>query len=230
MTWGTEIDTISSHVVLIKTPTSYGTGFLAFYNNNKTWCGIATAAHVVEHAEEWQLPIRIKHETSEKMVLLRADERVIMIDRPSDSAVVLFHKGDLGLPEEPLTLLPLPYTCRVGQAVGWLGYPAIEPGTLCFFSGTISAQRYANRSYFIDGVAINGVSGGPVFHKLANGNIHIIGCVSAYHANRTTGEALPGLLIAQDVSQFHESAETIRNIDEAIAKKHEFESEPRQQQ
>lgn len=52
----------------------------------------------------------------------------------------------------------------------------------------------------------------------------MIGCVSAYHANRATGEALPGLLRAQDVSHFHESADTIRSWDEAAAKKAEFEA------
>jgi hypothetical protein len=52
--------------------------------------------------------------------------------------------------------------------------------------------------------------------------------VSAYHANRATGEALPGLLRAQDVSHFHGAAETIKNIDEANAKKREFEETQKQ--
>jgi hypothetical protein len=40
---------------------------------------------------------------------------------------------------------------------------------------------------------------------------------------RATGEALPGLLRAQDVSHFRGIAERIRNIDEANAQKREFE-------
>jgi hypothetical protein len=55
--------------------------------------------------------------------------------------------------------------------------------------------------------------------------VQIIGCVSAYHANRATGEALPGLLRAQDVSHFRGTAERIRNIDEANAQKKQFEEE-----
>jgi hypothetical protein len=53
--------------------------------------------------------------------------------------------------------------------------------------------------------------------------VQIIGCVSAYHASRATGEILPGLLRAQDVSHFHAAAERIRSIDEPNVKKHEFE-------
>jgi hypothetical protein len=84
----------------------------------------------------------------------------------------------------------------------------------------------------IDGVAINGVSGGPVFHCPSPNSeeIEIIGCVSAYHANRATGETLPGLLRAQDVSHFHAAAQHIRSIDEANIKKREFEEAQKQKQ
>jgi hypothetical protein len=87
----------------------------------------------------------------------------------------------------------------------------------------------AQKSYLIDGVAINGVSGGPVFHCTYSNKAQIIGCVSMYHANRVTGEALPGLLRAQDVSHFHGVAGYIRNVDEANAKKREFDEAQRQQ-
>jgi hypothetical protein len=79
----------------------------------------------------------------------------------------------------------------------------------------------------IDGVAINGVSGGPVFHGPTAKDIQIIGCVSAYHANRATGEALPGLLRAQDVSHFENAAAFVKSRDEAYAKKLEFEQAQR---
>ena len=45
-----------------------------------------------------------------------------------------------------------------------IGFPTIEPYKLCFFSGSISAGRDDDSAYLIDGVAINGVSGGPVFY------------------------------------------------------------------
>jgi Trypsin-like peptidase domain len=240
MNWDGAIKAVRPHVVKIATPGGFGTGFLAFYNHDASWCGVATAAHVVSHADDWQQPIRIHSEETNTFRFLKdPTERVIFVDRATDSAVVLFVKGDLELPQVPITLLPLDKPCGIGIDVGWLGYPGIEPNTLCFFAGTVSARQSSHKAYLIDGVAINGVSGGPVFHLLkvlesgATGAIkfnrtvlkpQIIGCVSAYHANRATGETLPGLLRAQDVSHFHAVASTVRSLDEANAKKREFDA------
>lgn len=225
MHWDKAIEVIKPHVVKIETPDRYGSGFLAFYNHDRTFCGIATAAHVVSHADEWQEPIRIKNEMSKVPRFLKQEERVIYLDLSTDSAVVLFFKGDFVLPETPIGLMPINEPCAIGRDIGWLGYPAIEPNYLCFFAGTVSAIQAGRKAYLVDGVAINGVSGGPVFHcqTPTDDKVQIIGCVSAYHANRATGEALPGLLRAQDVSHFHAVAQYVRNIDEANAKKKEFE-------
>jgi hypothetical protein len=214
--------------VKISTPAGYGTGFLVLSNNDQTWCGIATAAHVVRHANEWQEPIRIQNQTSFRF--LKFEERVIFLDNSTDSAVVLFVKGDLQLPETPIALMPVDQPCGIGVDLGWLGYPAIEPDTLCFFAGVVSARLEATKSYLVDGVSIHGISGGPVFHcpSPMSDEVQVIGCVSAYHANRATGEALPGLIRAQDVSQFHQTAGQIRSIDEANVKKREFEEAQKQ--
>src|SRR5260221_5507847 len=99
MNWDAAIKIISPHVVRMEPPTGYGTGFLSFYNHDGSWCGIATAAHVVSHADEWQEPIKIRDEASSNPRFLKADERVIFMDYPTDSAVVLFLKGELQLPE-----------------------------------------------------------------------------------------------------------------------------------
>lgn len=225
MNWESAIDLVRPHVVRIETPTGYGTGFLSFYNYDAAWCGIATAAHVVGHADEWQQPIKIRNDKSLAPRFLGATDRVIFVDHSTDSAVVLFLKGDLQLPQVPISLMPPSQPDSIGIDVGWLGFPNIEPNTLCFFAGTLSARQEARKGYLIDGVAINGVSGGPVFHCPSPEAVQIIGCVSAYHANRATGEALPGLLRAQDVSHFRGIAETIRNIDEANAQKRAFEEQ-----
>jgi hypothetical protein len=195
-----------------------------------TWCGIATAAHVVSYSDEWQQPIRVTNQHTKTSRFLNHADRIIILDHRTDSAIVLFLKGDLQLPEEPITLVPVNKPCELGVDVGWLGYPAIEPNTLCFFAGTVSARLDGVNAYLIDGVAINGVSGGPVFHCPSPQTIQIIGSVSAYHANRATGEALPGLLRAQDVSHFHGVANSVRSIDEAAAKKQEFESAQKDRQ
>jgi hypothetical protein len=214
MDWGKIIEVVTPHVVRIETPTGYGTGFLAFYNHDASWCGVATAAHVVGHADEWGQPIRLRNSRSPEALLLPAADRMIFVDHTNDSAIVLFFKGKFNLPERPITLTPTDKPCGIGSDIGWLGFPNIEPNTLCFFAGSISAWQEARKAYLIDGVAINGVSGGPVFHCPNPDQVEILGCVSAYHANRATGEALPGLLRAQDVSHFHGVARAIHSVDE----------------
>ena len=79
------------------------------------------------------------------------------------------------------------------------------------------------KAYLIDGVAINGVSGGPVLHATEADGIQIVGTISAYRINRTVSGALPGLSVAEDVSHFHEVASRIQSIDEASKKKAELE-------
>jgi hypothetical protein len=223
MSWQDLVNAVRPSVVKIETPNGFGTGFLTFYTENGA-CGIATAAHVISHADSWQQPLKIWAERSGP-ILLGGSDRVIFIDHNTDSAVILFLPGDLQLPQFPVALLPPDQPCSIGTSIGWLGFPVLEPWTHCFFSGTVSAHRPSSRSYLIDGVAINGVSGGPVFCGTHTGDLRIIGMVSAYQANRTTGETLPGLLRAQDVSHFFGVLRHVRDIEDAAALKREFESD-----
>ncbi len=224
MDWHNAINLVTPHVVKIETQVGHGSGFLAFYNMDSSFCGIATAAHVIAHADDWQQPIKIRSAAGGVPTFLQASDRVIYLDRATDSAILLFLKGELKLPERPIALLPMDTPCGIGSEVGWLGYPAIEPNSLCFFAGSVSARPNPS-AYLIDGVAIHGVSGGPVFNCAEADKVQIVGSVSAYHANRATGEALPGLLRAQDVSHFHAVATKIRSIDEAHEQKRKFEEE-----
>jgi len=222
MNWDQVVQKVTPYIVKIETPTGYGTGFLSLYNDDKSWCGISTAAHVVGDADEWQKPIRIRHHESGEVKFLQADQRVIYIDWKTDSAVILFFKGNFNLPEAPITLFPVDSPLGIGVEVGWLGFPNIEAYTLCFFSGNVSARQEFRNAYLIDGVSINGVSGGPVLHMTKTDGVQVIGIVSAYHANRASGEALPGLLIAQDVSHFHDVLQHVRSVDDANKKKREL--------
>jgi hypothetical protein len=133
----------------------------------------------------------------------------------------------LKIPGDSIPLLPNDVPLAIGTEVGWLGYPAMAPSTLCFFSGTISARQEWRHAYLIDGVAINGVSGGPVLYSRsaeADG-LQIVGTISAYVSNRVTGDSLPGLSVARDVSHFHDTIITIKSLDEANQQKQKPPSE-----
>lgn len=215
MDWNQIVDRVTPHIVRIETPRGHGTGFICLYNDDKSLVGIATAHHVVEHAERWQEPMRIEHEHSGDVVFLKESERFIFSDPTNDSAVILFPSSKLILPREPIELLPIDNRLPIGVEVGWLGYPGIGPQILCFFSGNVSARYESRHAYLIDGVAINGVSGGPVLYSTPTDGVKIVGTIAAYMANRNTGEALPGLSVAQDVSHFHATVTRIQSLDDA---------------
>jgi len=216
--WSQAIEIIKHHVVRIATPQGSGTGFLISNGRNNDVCGFATAAHVVVHAHHWEEPIRIDHLLSGKSIIVRSQERAVILDNNRDTAAILFNRKDLPIPSNPLPLVPKDKFLMVGNKIGWLGFPAIQASSLCFFSGDISAWIQPQKAYLVDGVAINGVSGGPAFHinvTGVNSTVVIIGVVAAYVPNRATGEVLPGLSIVRDVSQFHELAPTFASLDQA---------------
>lgn len=227
MNWEQVVQKVTPYIFKIETPQGHGTGFHFLYNDAKTWCGVATALHVVEYANTWKQPIRLTHHSSSKELFLKDSEYIIITDWKTDSAVILFQKPDFELPSELIELIPLGTPLSIGNEVSWLGFPAIEPYTLCFFSGNISAWQDLRKAYLIDGVAINGVSGGPVTYLHSTDGVKVVGIVSAYRANRAAGDTLPGLLYSQDVSHFHGVINHIRSVDDANKKKREIE---RQQQ
>lgn len=164
MNWEQVVQKVTPYILKIETPAGHGTGFLCLYNDTKTFCGVATALHVVEYADTWKQPIRLTHHLSSEQLFLKDPEHIIITDGETDSAVILFQKPAFELPSELIEFLPLGTPLSIGNEVSWLGFPSIEPSTLCFFSGNISAWQDFRKTYLIDGVAINGVSGGPVLY------------------------------------------------------------------
>lgn len=214
MDWNNIIENVSHYVVKIYTPKGYGTGFLCMYSGNKVVCGIATALHVVKYAAEWQQPIKIEHYPSGTVHYFKAEDRVILTNPDTDSAVILISEG-FHFPAEPIPLLSQDSVLYTGCEVGWVGYPNIEPDTLCFFGGKISAKK--NSTYLIDGIAIHGVSGGPVLY-VHEDKPQIVGIVSAYVYDVEGGSISHGLLYAQDVKYFHEVVHSAQNIKEVKEK------------
>jgi len=218
MAWDEIVKGVTPYVVKIDTPSGHGTGFVCVYNHDKSVVGIATARHVVDYADKWQQPIRINHYPSATNTLLGENDRFIDLDVETDNAIILFTTKKLEkLPDNPLPLLSEKMSLPIGAEVGWLGYPGLAAFTLCFFAGTVSAK--IDSGYLIDGVAINGVSGGPVVSYLPEKKLCIVGTVSAYAPNRATGDVLPGLSVAQDIAHFHEIINRIKTIDEANKQK-----------
>lgn len=217
MEWHEAVKFLSPYVVRISTPRGFGTGWLVSRSRVTKLCGVATAAHVIDDAHYWDEPIRIFHPESGKSRVLRASDRSVHLEPNLDSAALVFGSEDLPLPDNSPTLLEQDKFIKPGVEVGWLGFPALPNASLCFFSGRISAFLEETSSYLIDGVAINGVSGGPAF-RLAGDTVEVMGIVSAYIPNRATGEALPGVAVVRSATQFHDLTTRFQNFDDAKRK------------
>ena len=216
MEWHEAIEQLEPFVFQIHTPDASGTGCLVSRSKTTPLCLVATAAHVVNHAHYWEEPIRLVHQASGATLLLRSQNRGINLDEATDTAAIAFEHGDLKLPLEMLPMTKLDHHIKPGVQVGWLGFPALARATLCFFSGHISSYLQDESSYLVDGVAINGVSGGPAF-SCGVKTARLMGVVSAYIPNRATGLALPGVALVRDVNRFHALADTFKTLDEARA-------------
>lgn len=214
--WHEAISQLEPYLFRISTPDGFGSGFLLSRSKTASLCALATAAHVIDHAHYWEEPIRLYHPHSGKSIFLRPSERAINLNTELDTASLIFPISDLPVPDLALPLVQAGYHLKSGVEIGWLGFPAIPHAELCFFSGRISAYLHEDSRYLVDGVAINGVSGGPAFRQVVD-TAELMGVVSAYIPNRATGEVLPGVAVVLDVSEYHDLADRFRSLDEAKA-------------
>lgn len=170
-----------------------GTGFLLSVGkgSNAYTALLATAWHVVEDAVTGT-SLRISNHDGKEVVRSQGGNMaVIEVGEKLDSAIVAIISDHEIFPQELLLpLLPADVQLRPGTDVGWMGYPGIVEPQLCFFHGHIAGMLTEPPVYLVDGVAINGVSGGPVFDD----RCHLVGLVSAYLPNRIRPDTtLPGV-------------------------------------
>lgn len=221
--WASCLNVLKPYVYKIYTPHGSGTGFQLSYARNKQLIGIATALHVVDHAHDWEEPIKLVHHKSGETVILRKPDRVIFTYPDKDLAFILLNVGELPANEEDLSMIEPDKHLKQGVHMGWCGFPSVAPSDLCFFTGHMSSWLSGRQSYLVDGVAINGVSGGPSFYATTDGP-KICGVVSAYVPNRATGETLPGVCLIRDVGPYQDALKTVTSLEEAAEKAKEQES------
>ena len=225
MDWSNAVSKINPFVVKIHTQSQWGTGFV-FWQNQELCC-IATAAHVIKNAniEGWEQPIYITQpdgNTARLNPVNRTIKANLNEDINGDSAAILIYKNCINLPPDCLPLWDFSREIPIGTEIGWLGYPRVVDNRItqpCFFSGTLSNNFTDLEQYAIDGVAINGVSGGPVFCKLGENPPSVIGTLSSYFPNRIQSdsglESLPGIAVSHSFSAFIPISEDLDRLDKA---------------
>ena len=214
--WQEAAAAVTAQVVRIETPRGFGTGFVTHSAHDLR--GVATAYHVIEEAVKEDLLITVHYGENNTVVMGPGSERERLVIRGdpknSDSGLLLFPNAS-DLPEPQVKTIQYGNTMLPATEVAWIGFPDLVPDKPCFFSGRISANLDDNSgAYLIDGVAISGVSGGPIFFLGSGGEPIIIGSISGYRYNLTLESthyngngvesnhmiALPGMSDANDVS------------------------------
>lgn len=210
-----DVDVILPYVVKIRTPGGWGTGFFLNVDPARPYWTIATANHVIVDADEWEQPIRVEHQPSGKSLILHPHERVVYRDPKRDTAMIVFGETEIPLPSQPLQMIPPKKFLKRGNELAWIGYPVVGEDEACFFNGHCSAWLHGREIYLVDGVAINGVSGGPAFHMNPDGSPTVLGVVSAYRPNQATGVTLPGLAMISGIAHFHEIGTQFKDLADA---------------
>ena len=220
------------YMVKIRTPDAYGSGFVMNYRtikNGRREIAIATTCHILKHAMDWAELVMVEHTAGDTLYKYKLSpaERYIMVDEAKDIALLAFGEADEPhFPKDfPITIDGNSKDLPPGCPVAWCGFPSIAESSPCFFSGHVSATYATAGDYLVDGVVIHGVSGGPCF--IHNGeNVIVMGLVSAYYANRSTGEALPGLGLIRSVVPLVDTIEETRKSDAAQKRASAKKSQP----
>jgi len=198
--WAKAVAAVREHTFLIETPGARGTGFVVPSPPGTTNVCVVTAWHVIQHANDWQEPIKLTNFPLNKEVFLDANSRGIDFNGDRDQAIIQFSATDLLLPASRLPLMNINQRLNEGVEAGWLGFPVVAPYNLCFFCGHISGWIQSDEAYLVDGVAINGVSGGPAFCQDDKENPIVIGLVTEYRPNWAGGTPLPGVSLIRSIN------------------------------
>lgn len=195
--WVKAVKKVSKSIFRVEAGDAGGTGFAISTAQEKTGTTyalmVATAYHVLKDCGP-DSPIRLFSPDGQCVIDRRTFEINIGRPNPDQYDIALIYvqsKTPFFDPHDVLPLLPKDFLGAIGADLGWLGFPSVVWPQLCFFRRSLSAYQPNPPAYLVDGVAINGVSGGPAF----NDEGVVFGLVQCYIPNvRPEKMALPGLM------------------------------------
>ena len=194
--WHMVVDQVMRTVFRLNTAENAGTCFLVSLGTDtqtsQTFAMFATAWHVLENLQGSSPEIEIISADKSKIFSSKTRKTAFFrMGTTSDAALIMIEVGPELTQENLLPIMPFKDQLARGAEIGWLGFPGLFNAEPCFFLGVISGYLNDPPTYLVDGVAVNGVSGGPAFDDRA----HLIGLVSAYIPNKVNETTtLPGLL------------------------------------
>jgi hypothetical protein len=183
--------------------TQCGTGFLLGHGRSGRVAAVATSFHVVSPAQGTSKEILITHEASQKSTSIRLTEDTIRFDEQADCATLIIPADVFPFPQNALPTISNDQKVVPGVPVAWMGFPEPTYAHLCFFAGHISCFLPSSNEYLIDGAAMHGLSGGPVFTE-CDEEVFLVGTVLSYGPEKERVDGLPGLTLAHHLGIFCE--------------------------
>jgi len=206
-TWARSIAEIPPFVVQIKSNAGSGTGFKIGASQDGDWL-IATAWHVIHNGRgELCTNLQLSRVTAAPTISahgmrvahsvpVEITESDVWGNKEFDLSFFAVPRQLLAFPAKGPAVIPWDGYVKIGCPICWCGVPhCTGADQLIFFWGRIGGQlSFRNASYFADGSAPPGVSGGPVWF-IQNGLPVVFGLVSAYYPGKgpRPGEDLPGV-------------------------------------
>jgi len=220
LTWHAAATKVEKSLFRVYTESGMGSGFLLSVaeNEKKHYGMFATAWHVLSNLK-----------TVDSLQLVSANRKkdinnhnatlsfVRLGDKEYDTGIIIAESNELIIDETSLlTIPPKDLMLARGAEIGWMGFPGFVEPEPCFFHGYISGYLDYPPRYLVDGVAINGVSGGPAFDKYGQ----IAGLVSSYLPNRRDEKTiLPGVAMLVPINAIRAFMERLPNSINLIPKK-----------
>jgi len=194
--WEHVIPRLEPLIFRVHAANSVGTGFIIGVSraDGGRHTMLVTALHVVEDVLGNDLPLElVRHDGVSISSLTAGPVHVYPVGPPEcDTALIQVPTREPLISQDALLPMPLETMLPRGADLGWLGFPGLVLPELCFFRGVVSGYQERPPVYLVDGVAINGVSGGPAFDRSGL----VVGLISAYVPNQVApGRTLPGLMI-----------------------------------
>lgn len=194
--WQQVIPRLEPLIFRVHAGSSMGTGFIIGLSraDGGRHAMLVTALHVVEDVLGNDLPLElVRSDGTVVSAQIAGPVHIYPVGPPEcDTALIQVPTCEPLISQDALLPMPLETMLPRGADLGWLGYPGLVMPELCFFRGVVSGHQERPPIYLVDGVAINGVSGGPAFDPSGL----VVGLVSAYVPNQVApGRTLPGLMI-----------------------------------
>lgn len=210
------IGTASRYLVRIRTPYSWGSGFVFDPGGDSGVCGIATTARVLQPARIRDDVIHVEHWHSGAWRAISQRERAVYVDERRQTATLFLERGELPLSDLALPMIDSTSRLKTGVEVAWLGFPRLKSDYLFSNDGAVIGRMRGLKRYYVRADTLLGSQGGPAIYGQGD-SIKILGVVHGYVGDVGMKKAFQRFGPVTCIGQLHRLPGPFESIEEAKA-------------